>query len=158
MVLLHGSELNIGPGGEVDWDADFLASFDICIASVHTQFRQPREQMTSRLIRACRNPYVNVIGHLTTRLIGRRPPIEADFDAVFAAAAATGTALEVNSFPDRLDVNDELILRARRHGVKFAINSDAHSTGQLRLQRYDDVINTWPLPRLRDFLLAKRPG
>src|SRR6185369_11106736 len=104
LVLLHGTELNIGPDGSVDWDADFLAGFDICVASVHSHFNQSSEAMTRRLIRACENPYVNVIGHLTTRMIGRRPPIDADFDAVFEAAARTGTALEINSFPDRLDL------------------------------------------------------
>jgi DNA polymerase (family 10) len=111
---------------------------------------------------------VNIIGHMTTRLIGRRKPIEADFDAVFEAAGATGTAIEINSFPDRLDVNDDLILRAKRHGVKFSIDSDAHATGHLNVMRYgigiaqrgwlttDDVINTWSLAKLRKFVADKR--
>ena len=72
MTLLHGTELNIDPDGEVDWDADFLAGFDICVASVHSHFTQSAKEMTRRLIRASENPYVNIIGHLTTRLIGRR--------------------------------------------------------------------------------------
>jgi DNA polymerase (family 10) len=168
MALLHGTELNIDPDGEVDWDADFLAGFDICVASVHSHFNQSAEAMTRRLIRACENPYVNIIGHLTTRLIGRRPPIDADFDAVFEAAARTGTALEINSFPDRLDLNDELILRARRYGVRFAIDTDSHSTVHLAHLRYGvgtaqrgwvtagEVINTWPLTKLRQFVKDKR--
>ncbi|MEU6197095.1 DNA polymerase/3'-5' exonuclease PolX [Streptomyces sp. NPDC047061] len=162
--LLHGTELNIGPEGEVDWPDDFLAGFDLCVASVHSHFRQSREQLTRRLVRACENPYVNVIGHPTTRLIGKRPGIDADLDAVFAACARTGTALEINAHPHRLDLRDEDILRARRHGVKFAVNSDAHAVPHLANMRYgigtaqrgwltkDDVINTWPERRLRGFL------
>jgi len=168
MALLHGTELNIGPDGEVDWDADFLAGFDLCVASVHSLFNQDQATMTRRFIRACENPYVTIIGHPTTRLINRRPPVDADWDAVFEAAAGTGTAMEINAFPDRLDLNDELILRARGHGVRFAINTDSHSTVHLNHLRYgigtaqrgwltaDDVINTWPLPRLREFISAKR--
>jgi DNA polymerase (family X) len=168
MALLHGTELNIDPDGEVDWDQDFLEGFDVCVASVHSHFNQSAAAMTRRLIRACENPYVNIIGHLTTRLIGRRPPIEADFDAVFEAAAATGTALEINSYPDRLDLNDELILRARRRGARFAVDTDSHSTVHLDFLRYgvgtaqrgwltaDDVINAWPLARLCEFVAAKR--
>lgn len=166
--LLHGTELNIGPEGEVDWPDDFLAGFDLCVASVHSHFNQAREQLTRRLVRACENPYVNVIGHPTTRLIGRRPGIDADLDALFAACARTGTALEINAHPDRLDLRDEDILRARRHGVKFAVNSDAHAVPHLANMRYgigtaqrgwltgDDVINTWPERRLRGFLRKGR--
>ncbi|MDT5025714.1 MAG: polymerase, partial [Micromonosporaceae bacterium] len=111
----------------------------------------------------------NVIGHPTTRQIGRRPPIEPDWDAVFAAAARTGTAIEINGFPDRLDLPDELVLRARNHGVKFSIDTDSHATVHLEYMRYgigvaqrgwltkDDVINTWPLSKLRAFVRAKRP-
>jgi DNA polymerase (family 10) len=168
MVLLHGTELNIDPDGGVDWDAGFLAGFDLRVASVHSHFNQSSEAMTRRLVRACENPYVNVIGHPTTRLLGKRPAIDADFDAVFAAAARTGTALEVNSYPDRLDLPDELIARARRHGVKFSVDTDSHATVHLGFLRYgigtaqrgwltpDDVINTWPLAKLREFVHAKR--
>lgn len=168
MALLHGTELNIDPDGDVDWDGDFLAGFDLCVASVHSHFNQPGPEMTRRLIRACENPFVTIIGHPTTRLLGKRPGVEADFDAVFAAAARTGTAMEVNSFPDRLDLSDELILRAKRHGVKFAINTDSHATVHLGYLRYgvataqrgwltaDDVINAWPLAKLRHFIEAKR--
>ncbi|GAA2366927.1 DNA polymerase/3'-5' exonuclease PolX [Dactylosporangium salmoneum] len=167
-VLLHGSELNIGPDGELDWPDEFLAGFDLCVASVHSHFAQPAGDLTRRLVRACENPYVTILGHPSTRLIGKRPPLDADFDAVFAAAARTGTALEINSFPDRLDLSDELILRAKRHGVRFAIDTDAHATVHLDHLRYgigtaqrgwltaDDVVNTWPIDRLRAFIAAKR--
>ncbi len=168
MRLLHGTELNIGPDGEVDWPDEFLQGFDICVASVHSHFNLGRKAMTRRLVRACENPRINVIGHPTTRLIGKRPGIDADLDEVFAACACTGTALEINAQPDRLDLGDEDILRARTHGAKFAIDTDAHSIPQLAYLRYgigtaqrgwltpDDVINTWPLRRLRRFLRKDR--
>ncbi len=168
MRLLHGTELNIAPDGSVDWPADILADFDICVASVHSHFTLSRAEQTRRLIRACENPYVHVIGHLTGRLIGRREPIDVDLPAVFDAAARTGTALEVNGGPDRLDLRDEHIGWARERDVRFAISSDAHAVPQLDFVRYatltaqrgwltaDQVINTWPYDRLRDFL-TRRP-
>ncbi|BBC30309.1 PHP domain protein [Streptomyces graminofaciens] len=170
MRLLHGAELNIDPDGDVDWPEEFLAGFDLCVASVHSHFNQGREALTRRLVRACENPYVNIIGHPTTRLIGRRPGIDADLDEVFAACARTGTALEINAHPDRLDLSDEHILRAGRHGVRFAVDTDAHSVLHLANLRYGvgtaqrgwltkgDVINTWPETRLRRFLRKGRPG
>ena len=170
MALLHGTELNIDPDGGVDWPDEFLAGFDVTVASVHSHFTQSREDMTRRVIRAMENPYVNVIGHLTARTIGRRPPIDVDFEAVFEAAARTGTALEVNSFPDRLDLKDEHILWARRYGAKFAIDTDAHSTVHLAHMRFgvataqrgwltkDEVVNAWPLAKLRKFLRKGRPA
>jgi DNA polymerase (family 10) len=168
MTLLHGSELNIDPDGEVDWGPEFLSAFDLCVASVHSHFGQSREEMTARIIRALENPYVNIIGHPTARMIGHRPPLDYDLDEVFRAAARTGTALEVNAFPDRLDLRDEHILWARRHGVKFAVNTDSHSTVHLAFMRFGvgtaqrgwltkaDVINAWPLSKLRPFLEKKR--
>jgi len=170
MTLLHGTELNIDPDGEVDWDADFLSQFDVCVASVHSHFNQPSADMTRRLIRACENPYVHIIGHPTTRQIGRRAPVEADWEAVFEAAGRTGTAMEINSHPDRLDLPDDLIWRAKQYGVKFAINTDSHSTVHLGHLRFgvgqaqrawlttEDVITAWPLTRLRAFLAKKRRG
>ncbi|MBA0126486.1 DNA polymerase/3'-5' exonuclease PolX [Haloechinothrix sp. YIM 98757] len=164
MRLLHGSELNIGPDGEVDWPEEFLNGFDVCVASVHTHFDQPREEMTRRLVRACENPCVNIIGHPTARLIGRRPAVDADLDEVFRACARTRTALEINASPRRLDLRDDDILLAKQYGVRFAVDSDAHSAVHLAGLRYgvgtaqrawltgEDVINTWPLHQLRRFL------
>ena len=168
MRLLHGSELNIDADGGVDWDADFLSGFDITVASVHSHFNLSREEQTRRVIRAIEDPYVNVIGHLTGRKLGSRPGIDLDLEAVFAAAARTGTAMEVNSHPDRLDLNDEHILWARRHGVVFAVDTDAHAPVHLPLMRFGvataqrgwlteaDVINTWPLAKLERFLQKGR--
>jgi len=164
MRLLHGTELNIDPDGGVDWPPEFLAGFDLCVASIHSHFRAGRDAQTRRLVRACENPYVHIIGHPTTRLLGRRPGLDLDLDTVFAACARTGTALEINASPERLDLNDEQILAARRHGVRFVVDSDAHSPLHLANLRYgvgtaqrgwltkDDVINTWTLTRLRRFL------
>jgi DNA polymerase (family 10) len=168
MELLHGTELNIGPDGSVDWDADFLDGFDLCVASVHSHFEQPRAEMTRRFIAACENPHVNIIGHPTTRRIGKRPPVEVDFGELFRACARTGTALEINASPQRLDLPSDHIRAARDAGVKFAIDSDAHSTSDLGNMPYgvgtaqrgwltpDDVINTWPLDKLRAFLRKAR--
>ena len=169
MTLLHGTELNIDPDGDVDWDATFLAGFDLTVASVHSHFTQSRGEMTARVIRAIENPYVDIIGHLTTRQIGKRPPVDLDLEAVFEAAGRTGTAMEINSHPDRLDLSDEHVLWARRHGVRFAVNTDAHAVPHLDHRRFgigmaqrgwltkDDVINAWPLSKLRKFLAAHRP-
>jgi DNA polymerase (family 10) len=168
LVLLHGTELNIGPDGSVDWDAGFLAGFDICVASVHSHFEQSRAEMTRRFVAACENPHVNVIGHPTTRRMGKRPPVEVDFGELFRACARTGTALEINASPQRLDLPSDHIRAARDAGVRFAIDSDAHSVSDLGNMPYgagtaqrgwltpDDVINTWPLDRLRTFLRKDR--
>jgi DNA polymerase (family 10) len=168
LKLLHGTELNIGPDGSVDWGEDFLAGFDLCVASVHSHFDQGRAEMTRRFIVACENPRVNIIGHPTTRRIGRRPPVDVDFGELFRACARTGTALEVNGSPQRLDLPSDHIRAARDAGVRFAIDSDAHSVADLGNMFYgagtaqrgwltpDDVINTWPLEALRAFLRKGR--
>ena len=168
MTLLHGTELNIDPEGNVDWGPEFLEDFDICVASVHSHFNQSKEEMTRRIVRAMENPFVNVIGHPTGRKINQREPYEFDLDEVFTAAARTGTALEVNGYPDRLDLKDEHVLWAQRHGVRFSVDTDSHATTHLKHMRYgvataqrgwltrDDVINAWPLSRLRRFLRKGR--
>ena len=169
LTLLHGTELNIDPDGEVDWGADFLSRFDVCVASVHSHFTQSPAELTRRYVKACENPYVNIIGHPTTRQIDRRPPVEPDWDVIFEAAAATGTAMEMNAHPNRLDLPDELVLRAKRHGVVFSLNTDSHSTVHLDNLRYGiglaqrawltaaDILTAWPLARVRAFVQAKRP-
>jgi len=168
MVLLHGTELNIAPDGTVDWPAEFLDGFDICVASVHSHFDQPPAAMTRRFVTACENPHVNVIGHPLARRIGQRPPVDVDLPELFRACARTGTALEVNAHPNRLDLPSAHIKAAKDAGVKFAVDSDAHFPGGLDYLRYGvgtaqrgwltpgDVINTWPLPRLREFLRKRR--
>ena len=169
MTLLHGTELNIGEDGSVDWPDDILAGFDLCVASVHSLFDLPRAEMTRRFLRACENPHVNIIGHPSTRRIGRRPPVDLDWHELFRACAATRTALEINASLGRLDLASEHIKAARDAGVKFSIDTDAHAVGHLEVLRFgvgtaqrgwltaDDVINTWPLDRLRGFL-RKEPA
>ena len=126
--------------------------------------------MTRRFITACENPRVNVIGHPLTRKIGKRPPVDVDLPELFAACARTGTALEINSHPARLDLPSAHIRAARDAGVKFAIDTDAHSVGHLANMVYgvgtaqrgwltpDDVITTWPLDRLTQFLAKGADG
>jgi DNA polymerase (family 10) len=135
---------------------------------VHSHFTQSKDEMTRRIVRAMENPFVHVIGHPTARLINKRQPVEFDLDEVFRAAARTGTALEVNAYPDRLDLKDEHILWAKRYGARFAVDTDSHATTHLALMRYgvataqrgwltkDDVINAWPLSKLRRFLRKER--
>jgi len=168
--LLHGTELNIQPDGSLDWPDDVLADFDVVVACVHSAFRQPRDEMTRRILRAVEHPFVNIIGHPTARSIGRRLPVDADWDEIFRVAARVGTALEVNSSPDRLDLDGEMVRRALRAGVRLAISTDAHSVANLDNMRFgvgtaqrgwaqaSDVINTWPLPELRRFLTKSRSG
>ncbi|HJP65686.1 MAG TPA: DNA polymerase/3'-5' exonuclease PolX [Actinomycetota bacterium] len=168
MTLLHGTELNIDADGGVDWPPEFLEGFDVCVASVHSLFDHSKDEMTRRIVRACENPHVNIIGHPTGRQIGGRAPVDLDFEEVFKAAARTGTALEVNAFPDRLDLRDEHIMWAKRHGVKFAVDTDSHSTVHLDFMKYGvgtagrgwltkaDVINAWPLGKLKKFLRKGR--
>jgi DNA polymerase (family 10) len=163
MALLHGSELNIAPDGSVDWPEGFLAGFDMCVASVHSHFDQDRQEMTRRFITACENPRVNVIGHPLTRKLGRRPPVDVDLPELFKACARTGTALEINASPARLDLPADHVKAARDAGVKFSIDTDAHSVGDLSNVPYGvgtaqrgwltpgDVINTWPLEKLLEF-------
>lgn len=164
MRLLHGTELNIAPDGTVDWPGEILAEFDVTVASVHSHFTQSREEMTRRFVAACENPYVHIIGHPTTRKIGKRPPVDADWETVFAAAARTGTVMEIDAYPDRADLPSDLVRMARHQGVRFSIDSDSHAVPHLANMRFgvgiaqrgglttDDVINTWPPDRLLDLL------
>jgi DNA polymerase (family 10) len=134
--LLHGVELNIGPNGELDWDLEFRRQFDWCLASVHDHFGQDRAAQTRRIVKAMEDPTVRMIGHLSARMIGARPPIDLDLDEVYAAAERTGTALEVNGGLPRLDLSVESLRRARGRDVTFVLTSDAHVAGELERVRY----------------------
>jgi DNA polymerase (family 10) len=159
ITLWHGIELNIGPDGELDYDHEFRAAFDWCLASVHSHFDLSREQQTRRIATAMRDPSVNMIGHLSARTIGKRPGIELDMDAVFDAAEETNTALEINSGLPRLDVSVEVMRRARERKVVFVMTSDAHHADELdrmqwgichTLRAWLDparVANTWSAER-----------
>ncbi|MGZ4126545.1 MAG: DNA polymerase/3'-5' exonuclease PolX [Actinomycetota bacterium] len=168
MTLLHGCELNIAKDGSVDYDPEFLSKFDVLVASVHSYFRLSRDEQTTRLVTAMENPLVNVIGHPSGRLIGRREAIDFDFEAVCEAAKRTGTALEVNSFPDRLDLRDDHVRWAIERGVTLSIDTDSHApkhmdnirygiaTAQRGWARKADVLNTRTEKQLRDFIARKR--
>jgi DNA polymerase (family 10) len=165
--LLAGSEVNILPDGTLDYEDELLARLDWVIASVHTSFGVGEQAMTARVIAAVEHPLVDAIGHPTGRLIERREPYAIDLDAVFAAAARTGTMLEINANPDRRDLSDVHARAAARAGVMLVIDSDAHRTGTLRNMRWGiatarrawltaaDVANTRPWPELRQ--LRTRP-
>jgi DNA polymerase (family 10) len=159
--LLAGSEVNILPDGSLDYEDELLAELDWVIASVHTAFGASEQAMTERMIAALEHPLVDAIGHPTGRLIERRAPYAIDLAAVFAAAARTGTMLEINANPDRRDLSDINARAAVRAGVRIVINSDAHRTQTLENMRWgvltarrawlrsEDVVNTRPWPALQ---------
>jgi len=132
--ILTGMEVDILEDGSLDLDDDLLARLDVVVASVHSKLRMDRFLMTPRMVRAVESPHVDILGHCTGRLIGKRPQSEFDADRVFAACAANNTAVEFNSRPERLDPPEELIAKAIEHGCWFSIDSDAHATGQLEWQ------------------------
>jgi DNA polymerase (family X) len=158
--LLAGSEVNILPDGSLDYEDELLSELDWVIASVHTSFGSSEQAMTERMIAAIEHPLVDAIGHPTGRLIERREPYAIDLDAVFAAAARTGTMLEINANPDRRDLSDVHARGAARAGVLLVIDSDAHRTDTLGNMRWGiatarrawltaaDVANTRPWPEL----------
>jgi DNA polymerase (family 10) len=125
--VLTGIEANIQPDGSLDMPDDLLAKLDVVVASVHSHFRQTKEEMTARLVRAIENEHVDCLAHPTGRKIGERPPYDADWDAVFQTAAEHACALEINANPIRLDLSAELAQRAIAVGCKVAIGSDAHA-------------------------------
>ncbi len=163
-TILKGVEVDITADGGLALADDVLAELDIVIASPHVSLNQSPEQATERLVRAMRNPHVDVIGHPTGRLIDSRPGAPIDIDIVAQVAAETGTLLEVNSGPDRLDLDSAMTRRALSLGATLTINSDSHHPGNLEWIRLgvltarrgwaeaDRITNTWPLERLLDWL------
>lgn len=129
--VLSGMEVDILADGSLDLDDDLLARLDVVVASVHSKLRDDTATMTRRMLRAIESRHVDILGHCSGRLIGSRPPSTFDADAVFTACATTGTAVEINCRPERLDPPRELLDRAIAAGCWFAIDTDAHSTGQL---------------------------
>ena len=131
LTLLHGAELNIGPDGELDFDREFRARFDFCVASVHDHLDLPEARQTARILKAMEDPCVRSIGHLSARMIGGRPGIELDLDAILEGAVRTGVALEVNGALPRLDLSEKALRRANVTDVKLLFTSDAHHTSEL---------------------------
>jgi DNA polymerase (family X) len=167
ILVLHAAEVEIKSDGTLDYPDEFLASLDLVIASLHAGLRQPREKVTQRMINAIRNPHVDIIGHPTGRLIPDREGADLDMDAVLKAAAESGVALEINSQPSRLDLDDTYARRAKELGIPLSINADAHSEPDLDLLFYgvatarrawltkEDVINTWSTKKLLKWLAER---
>ena len=154
--ILKGIELNIADDGSVDYDEDVLSRFEIVLASLHSGWDQDEATATKRLLTAISNPWVDVIAHPTGRIIGRRDPIRLDMEAVLSAAGETGTIMEINSYPDRLDLSAEHVRLARRYGVRFSLGTDAHAAEHFGYMRYgvaqtrrglvtgDELVNAQP--------------
>lgn len=134
--ILAGAEVDILPDGTLDYDDELLSRLDVVVASVHSAMNQDRETMTQRIIAAMRNPYVDIIGHPTGRVLGWRDPYEVDVERLIAAAAETGTALEINASPERLDLKDVHARMAKDAGVWLAVNTDAHRMEGLEQMHY----------------------
>lgn len=167
-AILSGSEVDIRKDGTLDLPDSILARLQVVVASVHSSFKQSRETMTERIIKAMRNPYVTILGHPTGRLLGEREAYEVDLEQVIRAAQVAGTALEINAFPQRLDLDDIHCKRAKELGVMMAIGTDSHTNSQLEtmplglavarrgwLER-SDLLNTLSLKELLQRLQAKR--
>ncbi len=165
ILVLHATEVEIKADGTLDYPDEFLSTLDLVIASLHTSLRQPRDKVTERLIIAMGNPHVDIIGHPTGRLIPDRESADLDMDAVLAAAARTGVALEINASPYRLDLDDVYARRAKEMGIPLSVNTDAHSEADLDVLPFgvaiarrawltaEDVINAWPTQKLLDWLM-----
>ena len=158
--ILKGIEVDIRSNGQLDFEDEILKGLDIVVGAVHTKFTQNKEEMTKRIIKAIENPYVDIIAHPTGRLIGKREPYQVDMDKIMDACKANSKVLELNAYPERLDLSDLNCRKAKGKGVKIAISTDAHADAHLEWIKFgvatarrgwiepEDVINTLPLTRL----------
>jgi DNA polymerase (family 10) len=168
--ILAGCEVDIKGDGTLDFPDQILRQLDLVLVSVHSRFKMRLEEMTARIVRAVRHPLVHILGHPTGRLIGERAAYEVDMEAVLKAAQASGTAVEINASPSRLDLNDLHARRAKELGIPIAISTDAHTIGQLDYMRFGvsvarrawlaprDVLNTLPEQQLASWLEKGRAG
>jgi len=166
-TILKGIEVDILAQGGLDLQDEVLETADVVVASVHSGFKQDAETITSRILQAVENRHVDIIGHLTGRMIGQREGYAVDVQRVLEAAARHGKIMEINSSPDRLDLNDENVSLAREYGVSIAINTDAHDLKRMDELEYGvatarrgwlgpgDVVNTLDLPDLLEILRNK---
>ena len=169
ITILCGSECDIRASGEMDFPDEMLAQLDVVVASVHSAMGQDQATMTARMIKAIEHPSVTIIGHLTTRLLGQREPVEFDLEAVLQAARDTGTALEINASPERLDLRDTHAYRAREMGVPLVINTDSHHHTHLDKRRFgvavarrawcrsEDILNTMSREGFLKFIRTPKP-
>ncbi len=165
--LLKGSEVDILKDGSMDFEDDVLEDLDIVIGSIHSNFKLEQDKQTDRIIQAIKNENVDIIGHLSGRLLNRRPAYEFNREKILEAAARNKTILEMNAHPDRLDIDEETAKIAKDMDIKVAINSDAHSRQDLKLMKYgvknarrgwlepNDVVNTWDLADILDYIRRK---
>ncbi|MGB9674128.1 MAG: DNA polymerase/3'-5' exonuclease PolX [Anaerolineales bacterium] len=168
IIILQGIEVEIRADGSLDFPDEVLASLDIVTASLHTSLRQPRQQITERLLNAIRNPHVDIIGHPTGRMLPNREGADLDLEAVMKAALENQVALEINAHPSRLDLDDINSRRFAEMGGLLAINTDVHAESDLDLLHFGittarrgwvearSVINTWEIPKLLDWLKNRR--
>ena len=169
ITILCGSECDIRASGEMDFPNEMLAQLDVVVASVHSAMGQDQATMTARMIKAIEHPSVTIIGHLTTRLLSQREPVEFDLEAVLQAARDTGTALEINASPERLDLRDTHAYRAREMGIPLVINTDSHHHTHLDKRRFgvavarrawcrpEDILNTMSREEFLKFIRTPKP-
>ncbi|MDH5770283.1 MAG: PHP domain-containing protein, partial [Candidatus Bathyarchaeota archaeon] len=163
-TILSGVEVNIDSNGKLDIKDNVLKDLDIVVASVHSGFKQSEKKMTERVLTAMRNDYVNVIGHPTGRIINKRDPYQIDLSKIFEAASELGVFMEINAFPNRLDLSDLNCFKTKDYGIKISIGTDAHNKDHLRYIELGiatarrgwlenkDVINTLAPKELRKLL------
>ena len=166
--ILKGIESDILADGSLDYPDDILDTFDVVVASVHSRFRMDKAEQTARIIRAVSNPYTTILGHITGRLLLRRPGYEVDIEPVLAACAEHGVAVEINSNPNRMELDWRWHRRALELGCLLSINPDAHSIRELDLMRWgvalarkggvpkERVLNAMSLAQLRQHLKRRR--
>jgi len=162
--LLAGTECDILADGTLDYPDPVLKDLDYVIGSVHSNFKMPEKEMMARVLRAMENEHMDILAHPTTRKIGQREPIQLNMERLAKAAADTGTVLEINGYPDRMDLSGPQARLAREHGAKLIVNTDSHTTEQLWFMRLavgsarrgwlgkDDVVNTMPYKEILRFL------
>jgi len=162
--ILSGIEVDIRSNSQLDLKDEFLKKLDVVAAAVHTKFTQPKDEMTKRIIKAIEDPNVDIIAHPTGRLIGKREPYQVDMDKIMDACKANGKVLELNAYPERLDLSDLNCRKAKEKGVKIAISTDAHADAHLEWMKFgvatarrgwiepEDVINALPLSKLLKLL------
>ncbi|MCD6550074.1 DNA polymerase/3'-5' exonuclease PolX [bacterium] len=162
--ILQGAETNILNDGSIDIKDEALKKLDYAIAGIHSSFKMSKEKMTERIIRAMKNPYIKIISHPTGRILKKRDEYQVDFEKILRAAKEFNVFLEINSYPERLDLNDINAKKAVEMGVKLVINTDSHHKDQLRYIEFgvyqarrgwvekENVVNTWSLQRLLEYL------
>ena len=167
LLLLQGSEVEVKTDGSLDYPDDVLAELDFVVASVHTSLRQSQEKITQRFLAAIENPHIDLIGHLSGRLIGRREPADLDVESIFATAAKNKVALEINAHPDRLDLNEFHAKRAVELGCMLAITTDAHHPDHFHLRKYgvgvarrawispESVMNSWDSSQFLNWIRSR---